>query len=81
MTVDREQHNIHDLLGSIDWEGGLYEIMTAYGMTDVESYDIPDYIKEKWTEVADCAADLDLEMEELYTMMYKFSQGEVDANE
>jgi hypothetical protein len=46
-----ESRNIFDLLGKIEWEGGLGAAM-EYGLHDVEDYDVPDEVKELWEEAA-----------------------------
>lgn len=47
-----ESRNIYDLLGKIEWEGGIYEVLD-YGMHVIDDYDVPDSLKEKWEEMDD----------------------------
>lgn len=56
MTMD-ESHNIYDLLGKIEWEGGLYEVL-VYGLHVIDDYDVPDSLKEKWEEMDDAFFEL-----------------------
>jgi hypothetical protein len=47
-----ESRNIYDLLGKIEWEGGIYEVLD-YGLHVIDDYDVPDSLKEKWEEMDD----------------------------
>ena len=49
--------NIHDFLGKIDWEGGVYGAL-AYGLTAAD-YDLPKYVADKWLEIRELFTDLE----------------------
>jgi hypothetical protein len=68
-----ESRNIFDLLGKIDWEGGMYETISGYGMSDIDDYDVPDYLKEQWEGVASLAYDLREELEDLFDNLNIYS--------
>lgn len=49
MTQDDGLYNIHDFLGKIDWEGGLYSAL-EYGLS-TRDYDLPKDVQDAWEEV------------------------------
>jgi len=65
-----ESRNIFDLLGKIEWEGGISSVL-EYGIRDVEDYDLPDELKEAWEEMADCYGEFELLEEAVYAMLNK----------
>lgn len=72
--MSKEYKNKHDLLGSIEWEGGLWALIAEYGMQEVENYDVPDSVKDLWAEAADMASEL----EELFSQIMAELLGEDD---
>jgi hypothetical protein len=54
-----ESLNIFDLIGKIDWEGGIPSVL-KYGLREIEDYDVPDALKEAWIEMADAFAEFEL---------------------
>jgi hypothetical protein len=49
--------NIHDFLGKIDWEGGVYEAL-QYGLKTNE-YDLPQHLVDAWNEIRDAFDDIE----------------------
>lgn len=54
----QESYNIYDLLGKIEWEGGITGVLD-YGMRDIEDYDVPEELKEVWADMAELYEDFE----------------------
>lgn len=63
-----ESRNIFDLLGKIDWEGGITGILD-YGERKIDGYEVPDDLKEAWEEMADRYSDFESEMENVMDLL------------
>lgn len=66
-----ESRNIYDLLGKIDWEGGITGILD-YGERSIEEYDVPDELKEAWEEMASVYGDFETELDNVMDKLDKF---------
>lgn len=66
-----ESRNIFDLLGKIDWEGGITGILD-YGERSIDDYEVPDELKEAWSEMADRYGDFESEMDNVMDKLDKF---------
>lgn len=80
-----ESQNVFDLLGKIEWEGGMMELITGYGMSDIDEYNVPEHLKEMWEEVATAAGSVAEDMDELYhainTYATKYGNKELDEED
>jgi len=65
-----ESRNIYDLLGKIDWEGGITGILD-YGERSIDDYDVPDELKEAWETMADRYGDFETEMDTVMDVLDK----------
>lgn len=63
-----ESRNIFDLLGKIEWEGGITGALD-YGERDIEEYDVPDDLKDAWADMAECYSDFETEMENVSSLL------------
>lgn len=63
-----ESRNIFDLLGKIDWEGGITGILD-YGERKIDDYEVPDDLKEAWEDMADRYSDFEDEMEKVMDLL------------
>ena len=54
----QESSNIYDLLGKIDWEGGIVGVL-EYGERDIEEYAVSDELKEAWADMADAYSEFE----------------------
>jgi hypothetical protein len=63
-----ESRNIFDLLGKIDWEGGITGILD-YGERNIDDYDVPDALKEAWSDMADRYGDFETEMDNVMDVL------------
>jgi len=61
-----ESRNVYDLLGKIEWEGGMFELINGYGMTSIEDYDVPDELKDEWEEVSEIMGSIGSDLDTLY---------------
>jgi hypothetical protein len=66
----RESRNIFDLLGKIDWEGGIASVL-EYGLQDIEEYDVPEVLKDAWADMADVYAEFELAQEAVADLLHK----------
>lgn len=66
----RESRNIYDLLGKIDWEGGIASVL-EYGLREIEDYDVPEALKDAWAEMADAYAEFELMEETVADLLHK----------
>lgn len=65
-----ESRNIFDLLGKIDWEGGITGILD-YGERNIDAYEVPDSLKEAWEEMADLYGDFESAMDTVMDILDK----------
>lgn len=66
----RESRNIFDLLGKIDWEGGIASVL-EYGLREIEDYDVPEALKDAWADMADVYAEFELAEEAVADLLHK----------
>ncbi len=65
-----ESNNVFDILSKIDWEGGIPAVL-EWGMRDIDSYDVPDTLKEAWADMATVYAEFEGCMEDVYAELHK----------
>jgi predicted component of type VI protein secretion system len=63
-------NNIFDLLGKIEWEGGLTSVLD-YGLRDIEDYDVPDALKEAWENMVSAYEEFEGYMEDVDAELHK----------
>lgn len=63
--------NIHDFIGKIDWEGGVYGAL-GYGLRTNE-YDLPKHLVDMWNEIRDLYEDIDSLVQEWYRESDKYA--------
>lgn len=56
---DRYTHA--ELADKVDWEGGIYEAITGYGIpSDCLPLDAPESVREAWARIEETSADADV---------------------
>lgn len=65
-------YNIHDFIGKIDWEGGVYGSL-EYGL-DTRDYELPKHLVDMWNEIRDSFSELDTLVQEWYRESEKFAE-------
>lgn len=63
---------IHDFLGKIDHEGGIYSAL-EYGLT-VDMYELPKHIVDMWNELRIQFRDIDTAAEEFFGEAYRYAE-------
>jgi hypothetical protein len=65
-----ESRNIFDLLGKIEWEGGITGVLD-YGMRDIDDYDVPDSLKDLWADMVAVWAEFEGCMEDVEAELHR----------
>jgi hypothetical protein len=68
-----ESLNIYDLLSHIENEGGLHALL-AWGLDEIDNYDVPDDLKEAWDDLNMVFTDFDKECERVYRLLNKYER-------
>jgi hypothetical protein len=68
-----EDPDIFDLLGKIDWEGGMDGVLD-YGMRSIEEYAIPKNFKVQWAEMVEVFEEYAELRDDIFAALESYSE-------
>lgn len=68
-----ESNNIFDLEANIEWAEGISNLVLDEYVSSIEHYDVPDDLKDAWTEMVSCLKEV-TELIEQYKHEYNMNR-------